>query len=212
MTTILLIDARPVSRIGLKLFLRYSLGKDVCEAASHREAIELLRRRAIDLVLLNTCGITNEELLFIDRSTGDGSPPPLLVLGNDDDTHCAADLLHAGAAGFLARSRGTLALMESMDRILAQRTTGTPLRLDHALSTTGRNSEPEAPHRRLSGRELQIFHLLALGNTVSDIARELQLSVKTISTHRSRILDKTRLRNNADIVRYARRTLSLQSA
>jgi DNA-binding NarL/FixJ family response regulator len=114
----------------------------------------------------------------------------------------AINLLRAGASGFFSKAGEASDLLEALRTILSgRRYISRSLAETLALEASGH--APEPPHRQLSKREFQIFVQLACGKTVTQIADEVHLSVKTISTYRTRILQKMECTRNADLTAYA---------
>ncbi|HEX3110077.1 MAG TPA: response regulator transcription factor, partial [Thermoanaerobaculia bacterium] len=110
--------------------------------------------------------------------------------------------LRAGASGYLKKDSSAEEVNRALDRILAGKRYVGP-DVAEQLATLTLFGEEKKPHERLSNREYQVFQQLSSGKTVTEIARMLTLSVKTVSTHRRHILEKMQLHTNADLVRYA---------
>ena len=119
-----------------------------------------------------------------------------------DEEQYGVRILKAGAAGFLAKNSAPDKLVEAIRHIVSGRRY-VSASLAEALLEHMESPGPDQPHEALSDREFQVFQELARGNTPSGIAEKLSLSVKTISTYRSRVLAKLNLSSNAEIVRYA---------
>jgi len=114
----------------------------------------------------------------------------------------AVNLLRAGASGFFPKAGEAKDLLEAIRTVASGRKYISPS-LAEALALEASGNAPEPPHRKLSNREFQIFVQLACGKTVTQIANEVHLSVKTISTYRTRILQKMECSRNADLTAYA---------
>lgn len=127
---------------------------------------------------------------------------PVLVLSISAKEDYALKFIQAGAAGFLSKASAPEQLVEAIRKVSQGRKFITPELAEQLALQLDQDLE-KAPHERLSPREFQVMCLLASGKTVSVIADELALSVPTISTHRARILDKTGLKNNAELTNYA---------
>jgi two-component system, NarL family, invasion response regulator UvrY len=128
---------------------------------------------------------------------------PLLILSLLPEEHYAARLLRAGASGYLNKAAASSELVKVIEMILAGKKyipAGVALELDQA----GNIPPDRPPHESLSEREFSICLMLADGKSISEIASLLQLSDSTVSTYRARILNKMKLRSNADLMRYAR--------
>ncbi|HYR27337.1 MAG TPA: response regulator transcription factor [Thermoanaerobaculia bacterium] len=120
---------------------------------------------------------------------------PLLILAPYAEEHYAPAFFHAGANGFVRRSAEPEEILEAIAAIARGR--------NYRSAPADR---PQQPHELLSGRELEVFRYLAAGRKPTDIAAVMNLSIKTVSTYRARILEKTGFQSNADIVGYAIRT------
>ncbi len=127
---------------------------------------------------------------------------PVLVLSISAKEDYALKFIQAGAAGFLSKASAPEQLVEAIRKVSQGRKFITPELAEQLALQLDQDLE-KSPHERLSPREFQVMCLLASGKTVSVIADELALSVPTISTHRARILDKTGLKNNAELTNYA---------
>jgi DNA-binding NarL/FixJ family response regulator len=114
----------------------------------------------------------------------------------------ATRALQAGAAGYMQKESSPEELLAAIRRIAAGGTYLSPSMAERIATDVALGSVGVMPHERLSDREFEVFRLLGAGKSVTDIAHQLNLSVKTVSTHRTRILDKTGLQKNADIVQY----------
>ncbi|QPJ61070.1 MAG: response regulator transcription factor [Candidatus Nitronauta litoralis] len=127
---------------------------------------------------------------------------PVLVLSISAKEDYALKFIQAGAAGFLSKASAPEQLVEAIHKVSQGRKFITPELAEQLALQLDQDLE-KAPHERLSPREFQVMCLLASGKTVSVVAEELALSVPTISTHRARILEKTGLKNNAELTNYA---------
>jgi two-component system, NarL family, invasion response regulator UvrY len=127
---------------------------------------------------------------------------PILIVSMHEEDQYAVNLLRAGASGFFSKAGEAKDLLEALRTILSGRKYISPT-LAETLALAASGNVPEPPHRQLSNREFQIFVQLACGKTVTQIAEEVHLSVKTISTYRTRILQKMDCTKNADLTAYA---------
>lgn len=133
----------------------------------------------------------------------------VLVLSGLSERQYALNVLKAGASGYLPKECAPSDLLQATRAVLAGRRFVSPQIAE--LLVTDLNADSDQPlHGRLSEREFQVFYKLASGRSVSAIGNELCLSVKTVSTYRSRILEKMNLRSNADITTYALRNQIIQ--
>ena len=127
---------------------------------------------------------------------------PILIVSMHAEEQYAVNLLRAGASGFFPKAGEAKDLLDAIRTIVSGRKYISPS-LAEALALEASGHVPEPPHRQLSNREFQIFVQLACGKTVTQIADEVHLSVKTISTYRTRILQKMDCSRNADLTAYA---------
>ncbi|HXD77194.1 MAG TPA: response regulator transcription factor [Puia sp.] len=127
---------------------------------------------------------------------------PVLILSIFPEEQYATRVLKAGASGYINKDAAPTELVKAVARILQGRKYITPTIAEKLASDLSSDSE-KAAHELLSDREFHVMKLLASGKTISEIAAQLSLSPTTISTYRSRIMDKMRLRSNAELARYA---------
>jgi two-component system invasion response regulator UvrY len=161
------------------------------EAGDPKELSAVLRRAEADVAVLALPFGERAGIELVREIRAEAGTMPLIVLAAYLVEHYASSFLRAGANAFLRR---TAAPEEILGTIQAVANGG-------KYASPGARHEP--PHRKLSARELEVFLLLAGGHAPTAIAAQLQLSVKTVSTYRARILEKTGFRSNADIVGYA---------
>jgi two-component system invasion response regulator UvrY len=172
------------------------------EAATGTEAIALVRAAVFDVVLLDISmpdknGIDTLKMLRQLRP----ELPVLMLSGYAEDQY-AVNLLRAGAAGYLNKEAAATQLVGAVRTVVRGRKFVSPaLAQILADGVTGNADHPL--HGELSQREFQIFCKLAAGSTVSKVADELHLSVKTVSTYRTRVLEKMGMKSNADLTYYA---------
>jgi two-component system, NarL family, invasion response regulator UvrY len=203
MIRVLIADDHAIVRGGFRQFVADE--PDMCvaaEAATGDETIRLVREQAFDVVLLDIAmpdknGI--DTLRIVKQVRPDQG---VLILSGYPESQYAINLLRAGANGYLNKD------CEPDEIVRAIRAVARGHRyLSEAVADTLADNldKPAAgrPHEALSEREFQIFCKLAGGQIPTDIAEELHLSVKTVSTYRARVLEKMRLTNNADLTYYA---------
>ena len=127
---------------------------------------------------------------------------PVLVFSMHPESQYAVRAFKAGAAGYLTKDSIPEELVTAIRKVVAGRRYVSPTLAEYLVFEVARG--PEAPlHVKLSDRELQVHCMIGSGKRVTDIARELSLSVKTISTHRSRLLEKMHMRTSAELIHYA---------
>ena len=203
MLRVLIADDHDVVRKGLILILEKSFpGIDVEEAADGRKALALMEKGSYALVLLDISmpGRSGLEVLKEVKRLHPGVP--VLILSMHPEEEYAVRAFRAGASGYLTKDSAADELVQAVRTVLAGRRY-LSASLTEMLARELESNGVGPRHNALSDRELQVMRMLASGKTVTEIADELSLSVKTISTYRSRILEKLQVRNNAELARYA---------
>lgn len=174
----------------------------VGQAASGAEALEMSRELKPDVVLLDLLMPGRDSLEIVEDLKSSSPRVKVLMLTALPEEHYALRCLRAGADGFLSKARAGETLVEAIRSLAAGRKYISESVATLLAINVGQNHAGPR-HELLSAREFQVLRLLASGTSVSDIAKELCLSVKTISTYRARILEKLELENNAQLIRYA---------
>lgn len=200
---ILICDDHQLIREGLKrVLLDGGKFSEIGEAASAAQALEALRREKWDVVILdiNLGGRSGMEAL---KEIRDESPrTPILMLSTYPEEQFALRAIRAGARGYLNKNVATRELVDAVHRVLAGKVYISP-KVAEQLAEAVQKPGEEPLHAALSDREDQVLRLIAAGRTVGEIAARLALSVKTVSTYRAIVLQKLRLENNAQLMRYA---------
>ena len=203
MIRILIADDHAIVRAGLKQFVADQLDMQVAgEAATGSEVIALVRTQEFDIVLLDISmpdknGI--DTLKMIKQIRPD---LPVLMLSGHAEEQYAVNLLRAGASGYINKETASTQLVGAVRTAVQGRKYVSPA-LAQVLAEGISGSGDEPLHGSLSQREFQVFCKLAGGQAVSQIATELHLSVKTVSTYRTRVLEKMAMKSNADLTYYA---------
>lgn len=203
MARFLIADDHAVVRRGLRLIIVDELpGASVGEAGNALEALDLLRKEKWDAIVLDISmpGGSGLELIKDVRLL---SPRlPILVLSMHPEDQFAVRVLKAGANGYLTKESAPDQLIIALNKVM-QGGTYVSAALGETLAL-GLRSETDRPaHEQLSDREFQVMRMLAGGQTPTQVGEELCLSVKTVSTYRSRILEKLNLKTSAELTRYA---------
>ena len=199
---ILVCDDHPVVRMGLReLLVDNDLGP-VAEASSTAELFDLVRRGRWDAVLLDVRlpGVSGLEALH--QLKQERPQLPVLMLSVHPAEQYAVRALRAGASGYLTKCACPAELLSAVRTVMTGHKYVTSDVAEMLALDLARPTDRPA-HETLSDREYQILCLLGTGQTVSEIARALSLSVKTVSTHRAHILLKLGLETTAQIIRYA---------
>lgn len=209
MIRIAIIDDHALVRAGLRQFFAEQQDFEVvAEAADGREALEIVRRGDVDVVLLDIAmpGQNGVDTLAAIRARAPRLP--VLMLSSHPELHYATTLLRQGASGYLNKEGDPAEIVTAVRTLARGRryvSAQTAARLADDLSSGQEGSPTGALHEQLSERELQVFLRLAGGQTVSALALALSLSVKTVSTYRSRVMLKMALASNSDLTHYALR-------
>jgi two-component system invasion response regulator UvrY len=200
---VLVCDDHPVVRRGLKnILLADGCVATVGEASRATELLSLVRSRPWDVVVLDI-GLPGLNGLEALRQLKQERPRlPVLILSVHPADHYAIRSLRAGAAGYLSKEAAPEELLNALRVVVSGRKYVTS-EVAQQLALDLEHPSDRLPHEALSDREYQILCLLASGETVTKVAADLALSVKTVSTHRVRMLKKLGLKTNADIIRYA---------
>jgi len=203
MMRVVVVDDHAVVREGLKRIISENPGMAVTgEAGDGHEALKLIRGGACDVVLLDITMPNKNGLDVLKELRTEVPRLPVLVLSMHSEDQYAVRVLRAGAAGYLTKESAPAKLVQAIRKVVRGGKYVSPSLAEKLVSDLGTDTE-RPPHEILSDREYQVLCLIASGKTVSEIGAELALSVKTISTYRVRILEKLRMKNNAEITRYA---------
>ena len=203
MIQVVLCDDHAVVRRGIRDTLAEAADIEVTgEAASYAELRDILRTASCDVLLLdlNMPGRSGLEVLTSVRETH--ADIRVLIVSMYPEDQCAVRCLRAGAQGYANKASDPLELITAVRTLMLGRKYLTP-EVAQMLAESVSQPTLEAPHAALSERELQTLLKIATGNRLSDIAEELMLSPKTVSVYRSRVLEKLKLTNNAELTVYA---------
>lgn len=203
MIKILIADDHPVVRKGLREIIEETPDmKVVDEASNGQEVLEKVYKKDFDVLLLDISMPGRSGLDILNELKNQYPKLAVLVLSIHPEEQYAMQVLKAGASGYLTKKSAPDELVYALQKV----STGGKYvsaslaeKLASALETGGE----KPPHETLSPREYEVMRKIASGKTVAEIAKELFLSPKTISTYRTRILEKMGLKNNAELIRYA---------
>lgn len=203
MIRVLIADDHAVVRRGVKEIIADEFaGASVGEARESAEVLRLIREQQWDVVVLDI-SMPGGSGLDVLKAVKQCRPRlPVLVLSMHPEDQFAIRALRAGAAGYLTKESAAAELAGAIRKVFqGGRYVGASLAEKLAASLEAGAEKP--PLERLSDREYEVLRRIASGKTVSEIAEELSLSVKTISTYRARILEKMHFKTNAELTRYA---------
>ncbi len=203
MVRVLLADDHAIVRAGLKEILADTGDIEVtAEATNGQETLARVREQDFDLAVLDMSmpGRNGIELIRLVRA--ERPKLRILVLSMHSEAQYAVRAIRAGASGYLSKESAADELVAAIRRIAGGGAYVSPETAERLALDAG--SAADAPrHTRLSDREFQVFQMIAGGVAVGEIAKRLSLSVKTVSTHKTRILEKMGLANQAELIRYA---------
>jgi DNA-binding NarL/FixJ family response regulator len=205
MATVLIADDHALVRSGLRQCL-LDTGRftTIEEAASGSEVLDALHASDFDLLILDINMPDRSGLDILKHVRSSHPDVKMLVLSGYPERQYAVNVLKAGASGYLSKDGSPDELLKAVGQVLSGRRY-VSASLAELLAAELDSDHDQPLHAGLSEREFQIFCKLASGQSVSGIAGELSLSVKTVSTYRSRVLEKMCFKSNADITSYALR-------
>lgn len=201
MTSVVLADDHGILRSGLKEILLSAKGFDLIgEASNGNDLIELLRQIKPDVLMTDMtmpgiCGID-----LISRIHNQYPALPILVLSMIDDPQTASRAIKAGAHGYITKDSGVDEMLAALRKVAGG---GKYIDRELAERMLFNNSADGAPHSLLTERERSVFDLLILGKDAIEISNELCISNKTVSTHKVNVLEKMKMKNTAELVKYA---------
>ncbi len=200
--TVLIADDHAVVRRGVREILEEALlGIAVDEAGSASETLKAVRDKAYDIVLLDIAFPDGNGLDVLRQIRSHGPSTRVLLLSTYSEEQYARRALRSGAAGYLTKDRAPDELIDAIRKVAAGGKYITQSLAERLADEIGAETQ-QAPHETLSDREFQIMIHLAAGKSVGEIAAELALSPKTVSTYRTRVLEKLNAKTTAEIVRY----------
>jgi two-component system, NarL family, invasion response regulator UvrY len=200
---ILIADDHPIFRAGVKEIL----GKEkdvesIGEADTGHKVLELARKQRWDVVLLDLTMPGKDGLQVLPELRRERPELPVLVLSAHPEDQLALRLLKSGAAGYLTKDKAPEVLLTAIRKVLrGEKYISESLAEKIALDTV--SGATKSLHEMLSQREYQVMSMIAAGKTGKEIAKKLFLSVRTVSTYRTRVLEKMKMKTNAELIRYA---------
>jgi len=201
MFKILIGDDHAIIRKGLRQILQEEISKcDIDEAADGMDVIQKINEKQYDILILDISMPKRNGIDLLNQLKIEKPDIPILILSIHPEEQYAIRVLKAGAAGFINKASAPEELVHAIRKITGGGKYISPV-VAEQLATNIHNPG-QAPHEHLSDREYQVMLMIASGNTTKEIAEELSLSVKTISTYRARLLEKMELDNNAKLTKY----------
>ena len=205
MIRILIADDHPILRRGLKEILAREIRDAVCgEAENAQQVLSEVQRAEWDIVILDMTMPGRSGLEVITDLKGLRPKLPVLVLSMYPEDQLGKRFLQAGASGYINKGSPPRTLVQAIRKVLAGGLYVSPA-LAERLARELHEEAGRPLHETLSHREFEVLRMIASGKTVTQIANELHLSVPTVSTHRSHILEKMNMTTTTDLIRYALR-------
>jgi DNA-binding NarL/FixJ family response regulator len=205
MIRVLIVDDHTIFRSGLKRL--FSDENDICvvdEASNSTEALDKIRKHELDLVLMDVSMAGRSGLEALESLRAEFPQLPVLMLSMYSEEQYAVVAMKAGANGYLSKDTEPAELIAAMRKIAAggryMTDRGTELMM---MQFSGKDDRPS--HLKLSTREFEIMKMIANGISLTDIGTRLNISVKTVSTYRTRILEKIGVKSNAELAKFALR-------
>jgi two-component system invasion response regulator UvrY len=203
MLRIIIADDHPIVRAGLKQIMAEAADLVVAaEANNGRELLNQVRRETFDMILLDISMPGMDGLDVLKQLKVELPHLPVIILTVHPEAQYALRVLKAGAAGYLTKESAPAELIQAIRKVHRGGKYISPSLAEKIAFALGGDTD-KLPHETLSDREFQVLALIASGKTVTEIAEELALSVKTISTYRTRILEKMQMKTNAELTHYA---------
>ena len=198
-----IVDDHAVVLAGLKQFLGEQVDLRVTgEAADGAGALQLARGGELDVLVMDLAMPDQSGVDALAAIKARAPDLPVLILSGFPEEHYATTLLRQGASGYLNKECDPIEIVNAIRTISLGRRYITPA-VAELLARQLDRKDDAAPHEQLSEREFQVFLKLAKGETAGDIAKTLSLSVKTVSTYRTRLMEKMNLSSNSDLTYYA---------
>jgi DNA-binding NarL/FixJ family response regulator len=199
---ILLVDDHAVVRQGVRqLLLDRGIASEVIEAQTGAEALAAIAKHVCDVVLLDISLPDMNGVEVLKRAKKKAPRVPVLMFSMFREDQYAVRALKAGAAGYLSKTVDAAQMIAAIQQVAAGRKYVSPA-MAEALADYVLVDGEQLPHEKLSDREYQTLCMLASGKRLTDIAHTLSLSVKTVSVYRTRLLEKMKLSNNAELTFY----------
>ena len=198
-----IVDDHAIVRTGLRQFLGEQVDlRVVGEDASGREAIDLVRNTEMDVLVMDLSMPGQSGIDALGMIRAKAPDLAVLILSGYPEEHYAVNLIRQGARGYLNKECDPMEIVQAIRTVTLGRRYISPAVAELLAQQLGR-LDAGAPHEQLSEREFQVFLKLARGETAGEIAKALSLSVKTVSTYRTRLLEKMNLSSNSDLTYYA---------
>jgi DNA-binding NarL/FixJ family response regulator len=203
MIRLLIVDDHAIVRHGLRQVVAESADIEVAaEAGSSAEAMRLVRENTYDLVLLDISLPDKNGIETLKQIKRDKPALPVIMLSMHAEDEFGVRALKAGALGYVHKKSAHEQLVAAIRQVMSGRRYISPDLAEELARSVGESSE-KRPHELLSDREFDTLRMLAGGKSLTEIAESLSISPKTVSVYRTRLLEKMKLKNNAEIAHYA---------
>jgi len=203
MIKIAIVDDHALVRAGLRQYLSEQVDLQVvAEAANGREALDIVRKGIVDVLVMDLSMPEQSGVDALAAIRARAPELPVLILSGFPEAHYATTLLRQGASGYLNKECEPEEIVTAIRTVARGRKYITPAVAELLADNLGGNADKPL-HEQLSEREFQVFLRLAKGETIGHMADSLSLSVKTVSTYRTRVMEKMKLESNSDLTYYA---------
>lgn len=204
MIRIAIVDDHAMVRAGLRQFFADQIDfQVVAEASNGREALNIVRQGEVDVILLDISMPDQSGVDALAAIKARAPDLPVLILSGFAEEHYATTLLRQGANGYLNKDCDPQDIVTAIRTVTRGRKYITPAVAERLADGLGSGGAEKPLHEQLSERELQVFLRLAKGEAVGQMANSMSLSIKTVSTYRTRVMEKMKLSSNSDLTYYA---------
>lgn len=203
MINIVIVDDHAILRRGLtQIITECGDMKVVGEAETSAQALRLIREKTCDVMLLDITLPDRNGIETLKLVRKEAPKLQVLMLSSHPENQYAVRALKSGAAGYLTKQSAAAQLVSAIRQVYSGRKYVTAAVAEELANTIDQDTE-RPPHELLSMREYQTMCMIASGKSLTEMAAQMSLSVKTVSVYRARVLEKMRLKNNAEMTHYA---------
>jgi len=204
MIRIAIIDDHAIVRTGLRQYFSEQVDFTVvAEAANGRDAVDIVRKGDVDVILMDLSMPDQSGVDALAAIKARAPDLPVLILSGFPEEHYATTLLRQGASGYLNKDCDPEEIVKAIRTVYRGRKYITAGVAELLADGLGGGVGDKPAHEQLSEREFQVFLRLAKGETIGHMANSMSLSVKTVSTYRTRVMEKMKLESNSDLTYYA---------
>jgi DNA-binding NarL/FixJ family response regulator len=204
MIRIAIIDDHAIVRTGLRQYFSEQVDFTVvAEAANGRDAVDIVRKGDVDVILMDLSMPDQSGVDALAAIKARAPDLPVLILSGFPEEHYATTLLRQGASGYLNKDCDPEEIVKAIRTVYRGRKYITAGVAELLADGLGGGTGDKPAHEQLSEREFQVFLRLAKGETIGHMANSMSLSVKTVSTYRTRVMEKMKLESNSDLTYYA---------